>query len=394
MVNFFRWLIGFVQFRFEGGFADGFINECRSGALALRDVRFDSGVLTGKCAAYQYLEMCRVAKRHGGRVHIIRKQGVVFPFLKIKNRLGLFVGAVCFAVIISFLSGFVWNIEIVGNERIKDIEIAEFLNSNGLSRGVWWDSVDKDRIENLMMASFEDCAWVHINESGTTARVEINETKKQPRVVDAKGFYNLRATDDGIIVKATVYDGWQVAKKGDAVTKGDLLISGVYDSEKKKGNQFAHARGEYIARVRAPFKTVVSRTQKRKSYTDEDEYKTLLFYGLKIPLYIGAKNLNSADMEESVEYLEINGNEIPIGTSTVALRRYTVTDYTLNDRELTALCKSEIDKKIKSDFSDCEVISDNIKIALGADSAEIKGTVTVLKDIGVEKRVKIKNNRK
>ena len=390
MISFIRWIIGFVSFRFEGGFADGFINECYSLGEPVRNIARYGGALTGKCPASHYLTLCRIARRHGGRLKITKKSGVIFPFLKIKNRLGLFVGAVVFAVLISFLCGFVWNIELVGNSRISDSEISDFLSQNGLSRGAYWDNVEKEKIENLMMASFDDCAWVHINELGTTARVEINETKKKPRVADNKGFFNLRAAEDGLIVKATVYDGWAAAKVGDSVTKGDLLISGVYDSEKKKGNQFAHARGEYIAQVGVPFELVVSRGQKYKSYTRTDEYKTFLFFGLKLPLYIGAKNTNSADVSSNAEYIKINGNEIPVGIETVTAERYVEEEKTLTDRELTALCKSEADKKIKSELSDCEVIKKQLSISLEADSAKIKGKIICLRNIGVEVPVNMK----
>ena len=76
MVSFFRWLIGFVKFRFEDGFADGFLNDCCGGEPALRDVHFEDGVLVGKCAAYQYLSLCRIAKLHGGRLKIVEKRGL------------------------------------------------------------------------------------------------------------------------------------------------------------------------------------------------------------------------------------------------------------------------------------------------------------------------------
>ena len=392
MVSLVRWIIGFVSFRFDGGFADGFINECYALGEPVRNLTFDGGTLFGKCPASHYLAISRIAKRHGGRLKIVGKSGVIFPLLKIKNRLGLFVGAVVFAVLLSFLSGFVWNVEIVGNSRMSENEIVDFLSQNGLSRGVYWDNVEKDRIENLMMASFDDCAWVHINELGTTARVEINETKVKPRVENNKGFANLRATEDGLIVKATVYDGWAAAKVGDSVTKGDLLISGVYDSEKKKGNQFAHARGEYIAQVKTPFELVVSREQSYKSYTQTAEYKTVLFFGLRLPLYLGVKNTSSADVSVSNEYLKINGNDIPIGVETVTVKRYVVEKRELSDRELTALCKKETDKKIQSDFSDCKVIKKQLDVSLESDKARAKGKIICLKNIGREVPVKIKRN--
>ena len=394
MISLMRWLIGFVKFRFYGGFCDGFLNACIAAGEPLRNICRDGTELSAECPASHYLALSRLAKQHGGRLKVLRRKGIVFPFLKIKNRFGLFAGVVAFAVIVSVLSGFVWNVEIEGNNRIGTTELEEFLSENGLHGGVFWDGVEKDRIESLVMASFDDCAWVHINEIGTTARVEIRETRKKPRIAPSKTPANLKATDDGIIVKAEVFDGWQVAKKGDSVTKGDLLISGVYESEKKKGNQFTHARGEYIAQVVYPFESTVSREQSYKSYTDSSEYKALLFFGLKIPLYIGIIPTQSAEVTAEAKYIKVNSNPIPVGIMKTRVKRYVLQKRVLTDRELTALCKSETDKKIKSDYTDCEVIKQKLDINLTADSAVAKGKITVLKDIGKEVPIKIKKRGK
>ncbi|MBR3150264.1 MAG: sporulation protein YqfD [Eubacterium sp.] len=394
MINLIRWLIGFVEFRFSGGFADGFINACREENASLRRVHYDSGELVCECPAFQYLNVSRLAKRHGGRLRITKKKGIVFPFLKIKNRYGLFAGAVMFVILICFLSCFVWNIETEGNSRIKDAEIIEFAAENGLCYGAFRHGVDKEKIENLMMASFEDCAWVHINEFGTTEKIEINETKKKPKIASAKGFANLRATDDGIIVKATVYNGWAAARKGDSVTKGDLLISGVYDSEKKKGNQFTHARGEYIAQVKKSFRLKINRMQSYKHYTSTSEYKALSFFGIKIPLYIGFKNLTSADVTTAYKYIKVNRRDIPLGIITTTARRYVREEKTLSDSELNALCKKELDKKISLDYSDYEIIKKKTDTDLGADAATVKCRITALKDIGEEVPLKFKKAKK
>ncbi len=396
MIKFFRWLIGFVKFRFEKGFSDGFVSDCYREQLAVRNLCCRGEYLFGECPAGQYLALSRLARKHGGRLRVVKRRGLVFPFLKVKKRFGLLVGAVVFAVIVSFFSGFVWHIEIVGNDRISDGEILAFIDENGLREGVWWDGVDKSKIENLMMASFDDCAWVHINEIGTTARVEINETRKKPAVANTKGVANVKATQDGIIVKATVYDGWAAAKVGDSVTKGDLLISGVYEGEdgEKKAAQFAHARGEYIAQVTEPFELVVNRNQSREDFTTVKKYKTLLFFGLKIPLCLPAKGGQNTVSETDYNYIKINDNPIPAGVAITTVKRRQVATASLSDKELTELCSSEIDKKIKSNYADCEVLKKDLDINITADSAVVKGKVTALKNIGREVAVKIEKPKK
>lgn len=388
MVKLIRWLLGYVSFKFSKGFAEGFINDCFESSINVHDLKRDSNEIYGICTAKTYKKLHRIAYKNGGVVEITKKHGPVFPLLKIKHRWGLLVGALGFVIIINLLSGFVWNIEITGNEAITDDEIRVFLADNGFSIGVFWDSVDKDSLESLIMASFDDCAWVHINEIGSTARVEINETVVKPDVVDDSGVANLRAVKDGIIVRATVYNGWAVAKVGDGVAKGDLLISGVYESEATKSNVFAHASGEYIAQVKEPFVLTVSRQQSNKIYGEEKQYKIIHFFGLKIPLYIGSGKMQDSEMTESTDYVKLNGRELPIGITTRTVRPYTVTKTVLSDSELTKLTQAETEKKLKTDFADCEIQSQSIDISLNSDEAVAKGTVICLEDIGEEVMIK------
>ncbi len=387
MVKLFRWLLGYVDFVFKKGFTEGFINDCFSGNLNVHNLHKDGDILKGQCSAGVYKKLHRTALKNGGIIEIKKKHGPIFAFLKFKNRWGIFVGIVCFIFIINFLSGFIWNIEIVGNNRIKDKDIMDFLAENSFSVGSHWNSTDKDMLENLMMASFDDCAWVHINEFGSTARVEINETVEKPDIVDDNYITNLKASKDGIIVKATVYDGWKTANVGDSVTQGDILISGVYESEKKKKNFFAHARGEYIAQVNEPFNLTVSRQQSKKVYLDSKKYKTINFFGINIPLYIGKKDYINSDIEIKSDNITAMGKKLPIGITTKTVKRYSVKTVVLNDKDLNKIIKKEITEKLNKDFTDCEIIKKDISISLNSDEAKAKGTVVCLENIGVESKI-------
>ena len=390
MVRFFRWLLGYVKFSFSGGFTDGFVDNCYQNKINVHNLKNNKGLVYGECLARDYELLHIPARKSGGKIKIIKKCGLPFFLLKLRNRWGLFVGALIFVCIISFLSGFIWNVEIVGNERVSDKEIISFLDENNLKRGAYWKSIDKDKIENLMMAGFDDCAWVHINELGTTARVEINETVKKPKIT-SKAPSNLKAKKDGMIVKTSVTSGWQVARVGDSVIKGDLLISGIYDSEKKKGNQFANSSGEYIAQVKEPFSLTVARKQSYKAYKEERVFKKLCFFGLEIPLYIIPYETKNAELTENGDYLKLNSTELPIGIKTIKEKRYTPNSIMLSDNELSRLVKKETEKKLKEDFSEYEILKKNIDISLGADEATVKGSLICLENIGEEVKIKINN---
>lgn len=388
MVKLFRWLCGYVVFSFSKGYVEGFINSCYEQGVAVRDIRREDRGLVGECSPRAYLRLHRIARRNGGVLSVVSKRGPLFYFLGLRNRPGLLVGGLCFVLIVSFFSGFVWNIDVVGNDEITDSQIISFLQENDFAVGTYWRSADKSQLENLIMASFDKCAWVHINRDGTTAVVEVNETVDSPSVVETGTITNLKATKDGVIVSATVYDGWQVAKVGDSVVQGDLLISGVYESEQGKRNVFSHARGEYIAQVSEDFELVVNRQQSVRKYEETKKYRTLCFFGARIPLYIGSSyRMNSDDTWDS-KYITIHGRELPIGIMTKTVRPYTVTSKVLNDKELNSLAAEEIERQLERDYGDYEIVSKDIDVELAVNSAKASGKVLCLENIGKEYRLK------
>lgn len=375
-------LIGSVKIRFTDGFAEDFINACRETDVNIRNIVSTDDGLIAECPPNEYALIARIARQNGGRVRAVKKNGLVFVLAKLRCRMGLAVGLVLSVCVFSLLSGFIWDVRVVGNETLEASQITDFLASQGLYAGAHWNSVDKRVCEGLVMASFDEVGWVHINRFGTVAQVEINEAEPKPDVTDNTVVANLKAVKDGTIVSAVVYDGWQVAFNGDSVVKGDILVSGVYESEHAQENLFARADGLFIAQTVTPVSHTVAREQKRKQITSVREYKALSFFGIYVPLYLGKTPKNNVDVSESRTYLKINNRPVPIGVITKNITSYTYYSYTMNDDELCEMLKSQVQEKTESLFDEGSIISSDISYSLEADKAVATGEITALEDIG------------
>ena len=393
MIKILRFFVGWVEFRFYGGFAEDFVNACYQSKINIHDLKRRGGEIYGACVASEYKKLHRAAYAVGGRVEITKKHGVIFELLKYKHRLGLAVGLVAFVAIINFLGGFVWNIETVGNNNITSDEIVSLLEKQDIKIGSRWDDIKLTTAENMIMAVFDDCSWVSINKIGCTARVEISEAVPKPKI-DSRAITNLVATKDGVIVKETVYHGWQIAKVGDGVTKGDLLVSGVYPKEEARANVFAHGSGEFIARVNEKVDITVNRSQSTKNYTSTKNYCEIKFFGITIPLYLSSSDKPSADIYENASYIKLNGREIPVGINKKTVKSYTISTRNLSDKELNQMISSRLESKFKGDFADYEIVSKNISVQINADNAVARGTAVCLEDIGKEVEIKIDEKSK
>lgn len=387
-INFFRFLLGFVRFKFTDGFKEGFVNSCYGENLNIKNIKIKNNALIAEADIKTYKKLHTLALKHGGAVKIVKRVGMPFITAPLKNRWGVFAGVIFFIFFISFMGGFIWNITVTGTDRLSDAQIIDYLNQNGVEIGRRWASIDKENLEFAVLSDFDDVSWISINRFGSTAAIEINEAVLEPDAVDNKKITNVVADRDGVITHITALGGTPAVGAGDAVTKGDLLISGVYESEVDGLNHFSHAHGTALAQIEEDITLNISRQQNDKIYTGKKEYKSLYFFGAEIPLCF-AKDKGKSDTVTKWNYFLINSNRLPIATVTREKNYYKIEARTLSDTELEALAKSELERRKATQLKDCNILSESVDISVGSDSCLITGSYAYIADIGKEAEIQI-----
>lgn len=386
MISIIRWLLGYVKFTFLNGFTEGFINDCFKNNLNIKDIAETENGITASADIKTYFRLHRIAFRHGGRVKAVKRKGLPFFLHPLKNRWGILVGMAFSVFLISFMGGFIWNVTVVGNDRVTDAKIVDYLACNGFKTGMRWSDTDKENLEFGVMAEFDEVSWISINKIGSLALVEINETRDKPNITDNSKITNVVAEDDGIIIHVTALGGWSQVKAGDAVSKGDLLISGVNESEVDEKNHFAHAHGTVLANVNTTLSLNISREQKDKDFYKSAEYKSLFFFGIKIPLYFKAEQ---GDFDENVSRANLvyNHFRLPIGIETKKCEYYNVISNRLSDETLEELARSELEKLKADKLKNAEIISENVEVEMQDNVCIITGSYNIVKNIGTEQEI-------
>ena len=161
-----------------------------------------------------------------------RRQHGFFSFVKRhKKRAGFYIGAAFAAFLIVFSSLFVWDVDVHGTERLSEEAIRTALEEQGLRLGVFIPSLNKERLEQELMLDMDGLSWISINLRGTVANVEVHERKDALLTQDTQSPSNLIASMDGQIHALQITGGQTIAKLGQIVKKGDLLVSGAIDSK-------------------------------------------------------------------------------------------------------------------------------------------------------------------
>ena len=82
------------------------------------------------------------------------------------------------------VSNFLWNIEITGVDEIKQKEIIEFLQNEGVDIGKYKNKIDLQNLINKIRIAREDFAWVGMEIKGTNLIIKIVEADKKPEIID------------------------------------------------------------------------------------------------------------------------------------------------------------------------------------------------------------------
>lgn len=241
------YLRGYIVICVDGVFCERFLNICSNRGIFLWNVRrLGEGRICACISIGGFREIRGIARKTRTRITIIKRQGIPFVLHRYRKRKLALVGVVLFFVLLWYLTGHIMGIDVTGNKRISTAEILNQLKDCGIYYGVNVDKIDNKRIKNEMMTKFDDIAWIGINIKGSRAYIEVKERLDTPIRVDAYIPCDIIAAKDGIIRLLEVKEGQSLVKTNEFVEKGDLLVSGVVDSN-KMGMRYVHSFGEVYA---------------------------------------------------------------------------------------------------------------------------------------------------
>ncbi|MCQ4021901.1 MULTISPECIES: sporulation protein YqfD [unclassified Ruminococcus] len=338
-----RFIRGYVEFRATGSFPERLINLTIRRGINVYDTKGCDGVLTGRVPKSHFASLQKLGARCGVDIEAVKCGGVPFVFKNNINRWGLIPGAAVFLIICSVLSSFVWVVDVSPTPKVSEYKIRQELEKQGLYSGAWKGSLSPDSIERNTMINLGSFGWMSVNVTGAYARVGISE-KYLPG--DTQGEEqkpcNIKAKKDGQIVKMDVKSGSSVAKLGDAVTKGDLLVSGVVSTE--NGGDFLKPSIANVYAQTTLTKTVSQPLKYTQSLPSGKEVSRSLLelVGLKIPLGLGY--IPSGEYVRHSEHLNFYAfdNQMPVGIYSENCTEYAMQEISLSESEADKVCMAQL----------------------------------------------------
>lgn len=204
-----------------------------------------------------------LCRKRGDSFRVLGRQGLWYAVGALWERKLLLTGLIFLLGLTMLLPTRVLFFRVEGNKAVPRARILWEAERQGLSFGASRRGVRSERVKNALLEAIPELEWVGVNTQGCTAVISVRERTAPAPAPEAKHQVgNIVAAMDGYILSVTVTQGTGLVQPGQAVKKGETLISGYTDCG--ICIQAAQAEGEILAQTRRQIEAVTPAQYLRK----------------------------------------------------------------------------------------------------------------------------------
>lgn len=291
-------LQGQVRVRVEAAFPERVLNLCGARNLSFWDLEWEGPTaFTCRLSRRDWHSLRRAAKHLDCTLTPVGREGVPYFVGRFRKRYALLLGLGLCAAALSVGSFFIWDFTVEGNETVTTEEILRALQKNGVEIGTFGFSLDAEDLRNHVLLDIPELSWMTVNVSGCRAYVQVRERVMAPELVNKRAPTNVVARRAGLVLKVRALDGVTCALPGTAVEEGQLLISGVEDTD-TVGARILAGRGTVTARTWYTLTTRMPLTAETKSYTGRKKTGWSLVFGTHRVKFYGNSSIEGAEYDK------------------------------------------------------------------------------------------------
>lgn len=306
-----NYLRGQVLVRVESAFPERVLNLCAARDLGFWDLQWESETaFTCRLSRADFRELRRAAGKLECSVTPLRRSGAPYTLHRLLSRPALAAGAVAVGLWLVLGSFFIWEFTIEGNETLPDEVILRALEEQGVGIGSFGLSLDGEDLRNRILLELPELVWLTVNVSGCRASVQVRERVPVPETVDRKALSNLVARRAGLVLEVHAFSGVKCVVEGMSVEEGQILISGVEDTE-NFGARTTAGLGEVKGRTWHTLTAKLPLTVQKKVYAGEKTGYSLIF-GKKRVKFFGNSSIEGRNYDKITKRMKLSFLGVPL----------------------------------------------------------------------------------
>ena len=163
------------------------------------------------------------------KIQIISCHGIYSKLKKPFERSIIFSGLVFLLFLTIWIPKHILFISVEGNEKIRAEYILQQAELSGLHFGKNRSEIRSEKIKNDLISRIPELAWVGVNTEGCSAVIRVREEQDCSEINEETKHSSIVAITDGVVTSCLVTSGELKCRVGDAVKRGQVLISGYQD---------------------------------------------------------------------------------------------------------------------------------------------------------------------
>lgn len=385
MLDFIRFLQGYVTISIQGYSPERFMNLCRNNGIILWDIVSGEQIYYCKVTASDFKRMKPFIQKTEVRASIIKKYGLPFFVHKNKKRKIFFAGIPICILFLYFMTGFIWAFDFQGNLQVSDDALYEFCEAENVRIGSRIKEIDIEGLEQRLREKYDCITWVSVTIKGTRLVIDLNENDRDEIVTEENNkSMDIIAIEDGTIISIVTRAGIPKVKKDVSVKKGDILVEGsvpVFDND---GNiisyEYCEADADIMLQCKYPVLKKISRYYCYKNYTGRTIDKGYLRIGekmfsfniknVKFPCYDTVKEERQLKVYQDIYF--------PVYLGKIKYRDYVEIDALYSDEAAVKLLEEYLSNKIKElNEKGVQIIQNNVKIEKTRENVSLNGNLLI-----------------
>lgn len=363
-MNIFRSFAGALRVELTSADIADLLTTINNAEITLTDIKSKNNLITEVTVCrrdFRHLNAL-VAKR-GDQLKIVRKIGIYWSLTQIRNRSILAAGIVAILLAALFLPTRVLFVRVEGNRSVTTQSILDAAESVGISFGAMRGKVRSEAVKNALLSAMPQLQWAGVNTYGCVAIISVEERTEIGQINKFDNVSSIVAKCDGFVKEITVTRGSALCKVGEAVTAGQVLISGYTDcgiiikATAAQGEVYAET-GHNICAI-----TPIAYTQRTQKKREVRKYSVI--FGKKIINLFKDSGIspNSCVKIYEEKYLTLPGGfQLPFGLACEKLIHYDNEKVTSDDIQSYSWLEQYSDAYLLSQMVAGKILDKQVKM--------------------------------
>ncbi len=403
MVKIINFLKGYVRIKVWGVCVERFINLCGNKNLLIWGVEKHGEIYEMYMSLPAFYELRPIVRKTSSRVVILKRYGLPFLLPGLKKRIAF---SVCCVAALIFLYGsslFLWDIDYEGNYRLTDEVIGKFLESNGVSIGMYTGNLDIEVLEKEIRKHFKEVTWTSLKLEG--ARLVVSLKENDAPIIEStdqkeqEEGQDLVAAYDGRIVSMIVRSGVPMVEISEQVTAGSILVEGkvpvLNEDTTVREYLYVDADADIMLEHVIEYEEVLPFCYTEKTYTGRQKKGYFIRWDQEEFVLERSTPFLQYDVVTRTYRPEIlNKLNIPLYVGNIQYREY----YYLEQKYTREQAENCLNEKLEQFLNSLrekgvQIIEKDVKISNNSDSWVESGNITVIETVST-KQPTIRENMK